>query len=473
MRFIGRNFELAQLAETEKSSEAALIVVYGRRRVGKTTLIEKAFENRRLLKFEGVEGKPDAFQIAHFAATLRRFFKRSRLEFAVPATWTEAFTLLAECVSKGTWTIYLEELQWMANYRPDLISELKPIWDNLLRRNRNLLCVLCGSSPSFFLSEVIRSRSLHNRSSLDLRLDEFPIHEAASFLGQPSLQSLFDAYLSVGGIPIYLEKLKSASSFYLSLCHHSFRKNAFFATEFEKVFVSSFGNNRIYRRIVQVLGQRGHCTRDKIAKDVGVQSGGTLTTMLLDLEECGFIRRVVPLDKSNSSLLSYYAIQDPYLHFYFKFIEPHAQSIQNGDFQRHPERVMNTRSYRQWLGFAFERFCRKNAMSIAERLGFGAVQFRAGSFFRRGNVHDIGAQVDLLYDRADKVYTVCEVKYQDAPIGTEVIAQVERKLQALPTKPNRSIQKVLITNSGISTGLKQRHYFDRVLTLEDLVQPVE
>ncbi|MEQ1825952.1 MAG: hypothetical protein ABL921_08385 [Pirellula sp.] len=131
---------------------------------------------------------------------------------------------------------------------------------------------------------------------------------------------------------------------------------------------------------------------------------------------------------------------------------------------------MDTRSYRQWLGFSFERFCRKNAMSIAERLGFGAVQFRAGSFFRRGNVQDVGAQVDLLFDRADKVYTVCEVKYQDSPVGVEVINQVEHKLQALPTKSNRSIQKVLITSSGVSTGLQKRHYFDRVLTLEDLVR---
>ncbi|MBL8889241.1 MAG: hypothetical protein JNL67_04635 [Planctomycetaceae bacterium] len=469
MKFIGRRDELAQLDAAQQSGEAALIVVYGRRRVGKTTLIEHAFHDRRLLKFEGIEGKAEAFQIAQFMATLRQHFPKAKIQQAAPLTWTEAFELLADCVAKGKWTVYLEELQWMANYQPDLISEFKAIWDNRLRRNPSLIVVLCGSSPSFFLSEVIRSRSLHNRSSLDLRLDEFSITEAAEFLGKPTLTTLFDAYLSVGGIPVYLRRL-TANSVYQSLCEQSFRRNGFFADEFEKVFVSSFGNHPTYRQLVAWLGQKGQATREQLAEAVGLSSGGTLSRMLVDLEECGFIKRVVPLDKPLESLLSYYQIRDPYLHFYFRFIEPQRSAIQNGDFQRLPQRAMDTRSYRQWLGSAFERYCREHAMAIAEALGFSAVQFRAGTYFRRGNVTDFGAQIDLLYDRADKVWTVCEVKYQDAPIGVDVIPEVERKLQSLPASRRRSIHKVLITASGTTKGLQERAYFDRVLTLEDLVR---
>jgi len=107
---------------------------------------------------------------------------------------------------------------------------------------------------------------------------------------------------------------------------------------------------------------------------------------------------------------------------------------------------------------------------IAEAFGFSAVQYRAGTYFRRGNVTDFGNQIDLLYDRADKVWTVCEVKYQDAPIGVDLIPEVERKLQSLPTSRRRSIHKVLITASGTTKGLLERAYFDRVLTLEDLVR---
>lgn len=469
MKFIGRVQELAQLAAAQAADEAAMIVVYGRRRVGKTTLIEKAFGGRRLIKFEGLEGKSDAVQIAHFMATLRRTFPRPEILQAIPASWTEVFQLLADCVTRGKWTVYLEELQWMANYRSDLISEFKPIWDNRLRKNPQLLVVLCGSSPSFFLSEVIRSRSLHNRSTLDLHLDEFPIQEAAAFLGRPDVNSLFDAYLSVGGIPVYLRKLDSAA-IYQSLCEQSFRRNSFFEGEFEKVFVSSFGSNPTYRQIVSWLSRHGRATREQIAQATGVRSGGTLTRMLIDLEECGFIKRIVPLDKPVESLLSYYQIRDSYLHFFFRFIEPRRTAIRNGDFHRHPQRALETRSYRQWLGSAFERYCLDHSMLIAERLGFSAVQFRAGTFFRRGTINDFGLQVDLLYDRADRVYTVCEIKYQDAPIGVEVIGDVEKKIQRLPTTRRRSIHKVLITCSEITQGLRQRAYFDRVLTLQDLLE---
>jgi hypothetical protein len=226
-----------------------------------------------------------------------------------------------DCVSKGKWTIYLEELQWMANYKSDLISELKPIWDNQLRRHPALIVILSGSSLSFFMSEVLRLRSLHNRSDLDLRLDEFPIVEAAEFLHNPSLHTLFYAYLSVGGISVYLNRLTS-NSIYQSLCEHSFRKNGFFADEFEKVFVSSFGNHPIYLQIVAWLGLNGQATRDLLAQAVGLHSGGTFTRMLVDLEACGFIKQVVPIDKPIQSRLSYYQIRDPYLHFYFRFVEP-------------------------------------------------------------------------------------------------------------------------------------------------------
>jgi AAA+ ATPase superfamily predicted ATPase len=469
MKFIGRYDELAQINAAQQSGEAALIVVYGRRRVGKTTLIEQAFRECRLLKFEGIEGKPAAFQISQFMATLRQHFPKAKILRAAPTTWTESFELLADCVAKGKWTIYLEQLQWMASYQPDLISEFKPIWDNRLRRNPALIVVLCGSLPSFFLSEVIRSRALHNRSCLDLRLEEFPIKDAVEFLGQPTLTTLFDAYLSVGGIPVYLRRL-TASSVYQSLCEQSFRRNSFFGDEFEKVFVSSFGNHPTYRQLVARLGQKGPATREQLADAVGLSSGGTLSRMLIDLEECGFIKRVVPLDKPLESLLTYYQIRDPYLHFYFRFIEPQRSAIQNGDFHRQPQRAMDTRSYRQWLGSAFERYCREQAAMIAEALGFSAVQYRAGTYFRRGNVTDFGTQIDLLYDRADKVWTVCEVKYQDAPIGVDLIPEVERKLQSLPTSRRRSIHKVLITASGITKGLLERAYFDRVLTLEDLVR---
>jgi AAA+ ATPase superfamily predicted ATPase len=468
--FIGRKSEISQLHEATDRKLASLIVVYGRRRIGKTTLIEQTFAARNVIKIEGVEGKDEHFQIDNFVRILKSHCKNKALEFASPRTWTQVFQLLALITAKGKWTIYLEELQWMANYRSDLIAELKPIWDSSFSKNNQLVFILCGSSPSFFITQILRSRALHNRSSLDLRLEEFPLSEAEGFLKKKSSRALFDAYLTVGGIPPYLEKLNTKSSVYLSLCHHSFRKDSFFSVEFEKVFVSSFGSNPTYRQIVELLSQKGNMTRDQIAHAVKKESGGTLSNLLIDLEECGFIRRVVPLDKSINSLLGYYQIRDPYLHFYFKFIHKNLVGIRNGDYDDHPEKLLDLRSYSQWLGFSFERFCRQNVARISELLGFSAVQFKAGAYFRRGTLDNFGSQVDLLFKRADGVNTVCEVKYQDAPVGIEVIKDVESKIAQLDIGKSRSIQRVLITASDVSKSLRERSYFDRVIELDQLLQ---
>ncbi len=474
--FIGRAHEqniLNSLQSTKKgTSSASLIIVYGRRRTGKTTLIEHVFGEEKLLKIEGVEGKDESYQLQNFIETVATYFNDPIVRATRPTNWKHAFEILARLVTTGRWVIYLEELQWMAEYKHDLIAELKPVWDNMFSKNPELVFVLCGSSPSFFITHVIRSQALHNRSSLELKLEEFPIAEARAFLPGKSLRSVFDAYLTVGGIPIYLSRLTSESSVYLSLCANSFRKDSFFAGEHEKVFVSSFGKNKTYRHIVEIISKHGNISRQQLAKAIKLESGGTLTNFLIDLEECGFIKRVVPLGKSSDSLLGYYQIRDPYLHFYFKFIKPNLVAIQNGDYNLHPERLLDMKSYAQWLGFSFERFCRNSSERIASLLGFSGVRYQSGVFFKRRNINDFGAQVDLLFDRSDRVKTVCEVKYQDAPVGLEVINAFEQKVSKLELKPSDSLQRVLITASGISQSLEERHYFDRVIGVEEMVKGV-
>ena len=369
----------------------------------------------------------------------------------------------------GGWTIYLEELQWLASYRSELIAALKLVWDNELRKSKRLKVILCGSSPSFFLNEVIRSRALYNRTTLEIRLDDFPITEARFFLPKPSLRSFFDSYLTVGGIPVYLERLKSKSSPLLSLCENSFTSNGFFVEEINKIFVSTFGTNPLYRKIIEAIARAGSMTREQLVDAVAYSSGGTLTNFVADLELCGFIRKVTPIGKSRDSLVSYLQIQDPYLHFYYHFIHPKATQIRDGAFDKNPSKALNNRRYTTWLGFAFERFCRRNAHRIAEILGFSAVDYEAGSFFNRRMIEEQTRQIDLIYRRADRVYTVCEIKYTEAPQDITIIPEFEEKLAPLKKSKSHTLHKVLITASGISEPLAERGYFDRVLRLEDLV----
>lgn len=144
----------------------------------------------------------------------------------------------------------------------------------------------------------------------------------------------------------------------------------------------------------------------------------------------------------------------------------------SGEFDNHPERAIALDRYHQWLGYAFERFCRHNYRFVAKALEFSGIDFTVGSYFARG--HDEiqrGYQIDLLFERKDKVLTICEIRYLQGSVGTDVIEEFENKLKLFPNKKQYSIQRVLITNTAPSKALVSRAYFDRVLTFDDLFDP--
>ena len=141
--FIGRSSELGRLHQIGQSNEASILIVYGRRRVGKTELLEQAFRDRHVLKFEGIEGQSQDKQLAQATAQLAEYAQDPLLTKLVFKTWTEFFKLLSRYIKKDSWTVYFEELQWLANYGSDFVAELKSVWDNEWRHNPELLVILC------------------------------------------------------------------------------------------------------------------------------------------------------------------------------------------------------------------------------------------------------------------------------------------------------------------------------------------
>jgi len=469
--FIGRSYELKRIAEITQLGSAAIVVVYGRRRVGKTELIEHALGKRHLLKFEGLEGRPAQDQINNVLYQLAKYAEDPKIAKLHLTNWLEVFDIIAEYISTGEWTLYFEELQWLANYENEFISDLKYVWDNTFRRNPKLLLVLCGSSPSFMINNVLKSKALYNRSTYEIPLAPFSLFETAQFLKKHSQHEIMDAYLTVGGIPEYLKYLKQDSSIFLSLCRNSFRRGAPFVGEYERIFVSSLANNEHYHAIIQYLSKVKFATRKDIAKFLKVKTGGYLSSILRDLELCNFIKQYTPYNLKENSMLSRYCIHDNFLTFYFKFINPIESDIANGDFNDSPSKAINMEAYRKWQGYAFERFCRSNHRYIAKKLGFEDVRYQSGVFFNRStDKNDPGYQIDLLYSREDKVLTICEIKYLQSKINTSVIDEIEGKISRLPNPNNYTIQKILISPYGPSDSLLARGYFDRIIMLSDLFE---
>lgn len=469
--FIGREYECKTLQTLAAKNETArLLIVYGRRRVGKTELLEHNFKDRNMMKFEGIEGQDEAYQRARVLEQLAQYVNDPWLTKIKTEHWGEVFALIAKYVGEGLCTLYFEEVQWLAHYRTEMIAELKFAWDNFFQKNPELIVILCGSSPSFMIEKVVKSKALYNRSQHELFLKPFSLQETAEFLAGRGQREVMDAYLLIGGIPEYLKWLKQDSSVLLSLCKQSFTPTGFFTSEYARIFTSSLADNKHYQKIVEFLSAQRFATRDEIAKHLKISSGGMLTELLQDLTTCGFISRYTPFHTGPRSLLARYAISDAYLQFYFKFIKPQALAISDGQFIESPLSALKMDTLQKWLGFSFERFCRAHHAFIAKLLGFHAVRYRSGVFFNRNIEKSApGYQLDLVFERDDHVYTICEIKYLQIPASTEVIAEFEKKLALFPNPKQYSIHKVLISAEGAEPALIDRHYFDTVLCLSDFL----
>ena len=469
--FIGREYEIKRLEKISETSEPVILVVYGRRRIGKTELLEQTFRGRNILKFEGIHHKSQSEQREHVLMQLAEYTGQKYIKQIKAENWVQVFQLIYDMLPEGKWTIYFEEVQWLADYQQDFISELKYVWDNYYKNKKELIIIICGSSPSFVINEVLLSEALYNRSQYELPLNEFSLRETKEFLANRSNREIMDAYLLVGGIPEYLKWLNKESSILASLCEHSFRSGSYFSNEFKRIFVSSMYSKKHYKKTIEFLAQYRYRSRKEILKHLGVVSSGDITDILTDLELCGFIEKYTPYNLKDTSNVARYCITDSYLQFYYKFIAPIKKRIDQGDYNDDPTLAMKTEVYYKWLGFAFERMCRKKHRLIAKILGFGSVQYRSGTYFNRKAEDTIpGFQIDLLFDRDDRVITICEVRYIQGLVSEKVIQEMENKLEHFPNKKNKTIHRVLITTEGGSEGLIRRSYFDKIITINDLFE---
>ncbi|OGT53585.1 MAG: hypothetical protein A3F17_00180 [Gammaproteobacteria bacterium RIFCSPHIGHO2_12_FULL_41_15] len=468
--FIGRLKERKDLLTLAENNEASIVMIYGRRRVGKTELIEQTFRDRHLLKFEGIEDASPEVQRSLVMRKLAEYTDEPLLKNIKTDCWLDVFDYIHRYTSTGIFTIYFEEVQWLASYEDNFVNELKHAWDNQFRHNPKLLLILCGSSPSFMIKQVIRSKSLYNRSQHELHLQPFSLQETQEFLSKKSKREVMNAYLSVGGMPEYLKRLKNASSIYMGICQLSFKSKGYFVNECDKIFISSLSGDGQYKKVVEFLSDKRFATREQIAVHLRMKTGGRLSDILSELELCHFIQKYTPYNTTPNSTMARYRIADHYLQFYFRFIKPRLAEIAAGQFEEHPNNALTLDEYQQYLAYSFERYCQSNSHQIAKILGFSGIRYKAGSYYSRTtNAQDKGFQIDLLFDRDDHVITLCEIKYSRNKVNRTIIDEVERKLALFPNKKKKTIQRVLISIDGVENALISDPYFDRIITIEDLI----
>jgi uncharacterized protein len=462
--FFGRQDELRLLEEKYNSSKGELIVAYGRRRIGKSKLIEEFCKNRKALFFEGLEDKRTPDQIKHFMATLQNQVSDPLLQGTQFSNWNAAFTYLSNWLShkKGKVVILFDELQWMAAGRKYLVSLIKYYWDNHWKK-QNAVLILCGSVASFMIDQVIRSNALYGRITLELPIKGLDPKDCEKmFKGKRSREEVLKYLMIFGGVPRYLEEINLNASFDQNISRLCFQPNGLMIREIDRVFYKQFKRTENYLKIVNSIKDNLR-SLEEISNATKLKSGGGLTDYLRHLEEAEFIRSYIPIGKDIKSKTKKYRLSDEYLIFYFKFIRPILREIQEGHSKKLFENLVKP-NWNSWLGYAFERFCIKHAAIIARTLGFSDQVIGAAPYFGMG---DQNFQIDLLFHRSDRVFTLCEIKYYNSPVGTSVIPEINKKCSLFPLPKDYTLETALISLHGPDRPLKEADSITHFMQLDD------
>ncbi len=465
----GRSSETAILQRVLDSHDAELVAVYGRRRVGKTHLIREFFEPRcgTYMSVTGEHGARLAQQLHHMRVELERVFYGGA---PLPSlrSWADAFDLMASVIERraeqrpsDTIVVFLDELPWLSTRRSGLIGALDHVWNTRLSRIRQLRLIVCGSAASWMIDKLIRAKGgLYNRVTTRMRLDPFTLAETRDLLCAHGvrwgIKQILELYLAIGGIPHYLKQVTRGRSAIQNVAGLCFDPNGPLRDEFGHLFASLFAHADSHEAIVRGLAsKRRGLSRAELMDATGLPSGGRLGRWLRELEEAGFVARFVPYGKKQRD--ASYRVIDEYASFYLSFIERAPRgSLARGASDYWVNKAQG-RAYQAWAGYAFEGVCLKHVPEIRRSLGIEHIASEVGTWRHvpRKASSDNGAQIDLLFDRADGVVTLCEIKYaSDKYAITKAYARelaVKADVFKRKTRTKKDIQFALITTHGLAT----------------------
>ncbi|MFZ4404625.1 MAG: AAA family ATPase [Pseudobdellovibrionaceae bacterium] len=468
---IGRSFEQQIIQNALNSKKAELGIVYGRRRVGKSALLRSFINSKEDLYFEGIKGLTLQKQIDHFTQQLAEQTETLQVK---AKNWSEAFRALTPFLVKKKKYVVFDEFPWMASERSELVALLKYFWDNKWKENPKLTLVLCGSVASYMVRHVLHSEALHNRKTFEIQLDPLSMSESKSFFRDYRSSFEVAQFLMVfGGIPKYLEQLDPKKSLALNINHLCLNKHGFFVNEFETLFKEQFKVVKNYESIVKLLSAKS-LSKEQIAKSLGHGSGGSLTTTLENLERAQFIKSFSPMDfeETIKSKTKRYVLWDEWTRFYLTFMRPHLATIRMNSKQNLFESYIGSK-LPTYMGFSFEKLCLKNIHQILQALEIelGELSY-CGPYFRQGARSEKskpGVQIDIMLIRKRNILTLIECKFMQSPVDIQIIKDFEKKISALKAPKRFSIEKVLIAANGASDSLIQAEYFNKILTIEDLL----
>ena len=451
MKIIGREKEKMMLNQCLESNIPEFLVVYGRRRIGKTFLIREYFGNELDFYVTGLasEKKDDQLQLWNTAIT--NYFSGSD---KTAVNWIEAFALLRSKLEKTRKQkkkiIFIDEAPWLDTAKSGFILALEHFWNGWASGRPDILLIICGSATSWIVKNLLRNKGgLHNRVTRRMRLLPFTLKETEDYLNEKEINlgryRICEAYMIFGGVPYYLSLLGKGLSLPQNIDALCFDEDGYLRSEFNDVYSTLFKNSDNYIKVITALSSKlKGLTRDDIIRDTGLTSGGGFTQILEELELCGFIRAYPNFLMDDSLCL--YQLTDPFSLFHIRFIK--GRKPKN---PRYWTSNLDNPSLSAWKGFAFERVCLSHSEQIKQALGIASISTETSSWCSRQS--SPGAQIDLLFDRKDGIINLCELKYSKAEysISAKDEINLRNKISVFETetRTKKAVHLTMVTTFGI------------------------
>ena len=451
---IGREKELSSLKNHYLSDKSEFLAIFGRRRVGKTYLIRSAFHGNFLLQLTGSSGASLSEQLFLYSKAVQEQHPNSK--YNLPESWIEAFQILKSIILKSRQTkkvIFIDELPWFDTPNSKFISALEHFWNSWASSRNDIMLIVCGSAASWMINQLINNKGgLHNRITLKMKIEPFTLAECAKYneyrkLGYNHYQ-LIQLYMILGGIPYYWDALIKGIGVNQNIDHICFAKNGLLRSEFSNLLKSLFDSSERHQEIIIQLAKKNKgLSREEIITGAKMSNGGSVTRLLQELEECGFIKKYIPFGKKSRNSL--YQLSDFYSLFYNKFIEPQVTVTNN-----YWTTMIDSPKYRAWSGYAFEQVCLAHLNKIHSALGIEGVQTQCSTW--RSSNSSPGAQIDLIIDRRDQIIHLCEMKFSINPycIDKKYDANLRNKIGVFKeeTKTKKAIFLTMITTFGLQNN---------------------
>jgi len=446
--FIGREGELAELANEFRAPRTSLAIVYGRRRVGKTTLLQHAAERQGKFVYFQATKVDESLNLEAFKAEIARTIGADPLLNGI-GDWTGVLHYMARAAElhRGL-VVIIDEFPYLLDGKDTLTSIIQKFWDSKDAERGNLKIVLCGSLIAHMESLLSERNPLYGRRTFSLSLEPMSLREAVQFLPNYSVTDQIAAYAIFGGIPHYLQMCDPDASLRENIDRLLLSKTGALFEEPEFLLQLQLKEPRRYASIVAAIARGGTKLGEVVNRVPGIKDTAQITPYLEPLIRMRIIERVRSLDADENSRDNRYYVSDPLFRFYYRFILPNASPISLGFGRQVHERQIQPH-LSEYMGWAFEQICRDHIrLHAQERFDVPASEI--------GKIWGPDFDIDVAGSLLDQSRIFGECKWENALVGESIHRDLlENISKSKFFTEGRTQNTIYFSRKGFTVGLQK------------------